>query len=244
MKFLKRLVKKVGKTIKRLFKSAAGGLLGGIGLSLLFPGIGNAMFGKMDWYKNFTSTMQRMNPFAKTGVTDGVKEVAGRLAPEATSITGTTTAAEIAQATSGGMTPFGGGVTDALSVVGKEKIVEETKQGLMTRIGQGIRDLPGQVFDEDFLPDVAKGTVKTVATASLLGGDDEEQVFGMSPATQAQQEMGISSSLRELPNFNTSQPVQSLMKAGIVGNLSPQYLAHQAEINAPQVGMLPIPGID
>jgi hypothetical protein len=250
MKFLKRLVKKIGKTIKRLFKSTAGGLLGGIGLSLLFPGIGNAMFGKMDWYKNFTSTMQSMNPFAKTGVTDGVVEIAPNLAGKAQATaarlapSATTTAAEITQATGGGMTPFGGGAADALSVVGKEKIAEETKEGLITRIGQGIKDLPGQVFDEDFLPDVATGAFKTVATASLLDGDGEQEIFGMSPAPKAQEEMGITSSLRELPYFNPAQPVQSLTKANIVGNLSPQYFAHQTAINAPQVGMLPIPGTE
>jgi len=68
MGFLRKVGRKIKKGVKKLLGGKFGKILGGIGLSMMFWGGANAMFGKMDWFKNLNTTLKNIKPFANNNI--------------------------------------------------------------------------------------------------------------------------------------------------------------------------------
>ena len=73
MGFLRKVGRKIKKGIKKLFGSKFGKILGGIGLSMMFFGGANALFGKQKWFQGLKTNLNKVNPFAKGDVTGAVE---------------------------------------------------------------------------------------------------------------------------------------------------------------------------
>ena len=72
MGFLRKIGKKIKKGVKKLMGGKFGKILGGIGLAMTFWGGANALFGKMDWFKNFNNTLKNMKPFGDSTIGDAI----------------------------------------------------------------------------------------------------------------------------------------------------------------------------
>ena len=75
MGFLRKLGKKIKKGVKKLFKSKIGRILGGIGLSMIFWGGAQALFGQTQWWQQMQTGLSKLKkPFGTTDVTNAVNE--------------------------------------------------------------------------------------------------------------------------------------------------------------------------
>ena len=79
MGFLRKVGRKIKKGVKKLFSSKIGRILGGIGLSMIFWGGANALFGQTQWFQSMQTGLNKLNPFSKGDVTSAVNEIAPKI---------------------------------------------------------------------------------------------------------------------------------------------------------------------
>ena len=72
---LRKIGKKITRGLNKVFGKKLGKIIGGIGLSMLFFGGAQALFGNQAWFKSMTSTLDKMNPFTESTVTGSVDTV-------------------------------------------------------------------------------------------------------------------------------------------------------------------------
>ena len=76
---LRKIGRKIKRGLNKVFGKKLGNIIGGIGLSMLFFGGAQALFGNQAWFQNMTSTLDKMNPFTDSTVTGSVDQVSNEM---------------------------------------------------------------------------------------------------------------------------------------------------------------------
>tara|TARA_R100001460_G_scaffold31501_1_gene62026 strand:- start:6739 stop:7746 length:1008 start_codon:yes stop_codon:yes gene_type:complete len=104
------------------------------------------------------------------------------------------------------------------------------------RVGQLAMDVGGDIVSgftgEDFLPDVTKGVVGSVASQMIMGEGEEQFARGNIPMGQPQMEAAQGAYVAEVQNQIPNIPAtnfQQMNQSLFYGTLSPQYLMGQAQ---------------
>lgn len=235
MGWLRKIGKKIKKGIKKLFGSKLGRILGGIGLSMMFFGGANALFGQQKWFQGLKTNLNKINPFAKGDVTSAVENVTKTL-----DTTGTTTIG--AESLAGdALAGAAESVKKAGLQIGKEASktltdipFSELNLGQkIAKVGVETKDflLPNTSSVGEFAADVTKTVGKQYALGVIQGEEEEPfisrgiQPVGSMEAPQSAYLAEIRTQLPNLPATNFQQLNQSLL----YGTLSPQYLLGQAQ---------------
>ena len=74
MGFLRKVGRKIKKKVNKLFGGKFGKIIGGIGLSMMFFGGAQALFGKSPWWKGFSERLQNTKLFGKNNIADAATE--------------------------------------------------------------------------------------------------------------------------------------------------------------------------
>jgi len=74
MGFLRKIGRKIKKKVNKLFGGKFGKIIGGIGLSMMFFGGAQALFGKSPWWKGFSERLQNTRLFGKNNIADAATE--------------------------------------------------------------------------------------------------------------------------------------------------------------------------
>ena len=204
MGFLRKVGRKIKKGVKKLFGGKFGKILGGIGLTMMFFGGANALFGNKGWFKNLTSKIKNMKPFGNTSVTGTIEHL------------DTTKFADL-------------GVGEKIAKVGVETGKQFFKAG--ESIGETIASPFKGEFDlGKTAADVTETVIKQSALAAIEGKPEEQTAgFGRMPSVgsmEAPQSAYVAEVRNQMPNLqatNFNQLNQSLF----YGTLSPQYLMGQ-----------------
>jgi len=76
---LRKISRKIKRSLNKIFGKKLGNIIGGIGLSMLFFGGAEALFGNQAWFKNMTATLDKMNPFTDSTVAGSVDKVTNEM---------------------------------------------------------------------------------------------------------------------------------------------------------------------
>ena len=220
MGFLRKIGRKIKKGVKKLFSSSLGSIVGGIALSMMFgpmvervfQGGATAVPGKVGEEVGKKVAEEA----GKKVVEEGAKQVATEAAKN-----------EFAAAT----------VTEAVEKNFAQQLGTNLKKGAID-IGTGIKEFAvdpigktGKYLSGDFIPDVAKGVVGSVATQAIIGDPEEPFVSGGIMPQPAQEQaqnayvQAVQSQVPSMQGMNFQQMNQSLL----YGTLSPQYLMSQQQ---------------
>ena len=74
MGFLRKVGRKIKKKVNKLFGGKFGKILGGVGLSMMFFGGAQALFGKSPWWEGFSERLKNTKLFGKNNVVDATTE--------------------------------------------------------------------------------------------------------------------------------------------------------------------------
>ena len=91
MGFLRKVGRKIKRGAKKLLGGKFGKILGGLGLTMMFFGGANALFGNQKWFQGLKTNLNKVNPFAKGDVTGAVESATQAIDP--TSVVESTTKA-------------------------------------------------------------------------------------------------------------------------------------------------------
>ena len=220
MGFLRKLGKKIKKGVKKLFKSKIGRILGGIGLSMIFWGGAQALFGQTQWWQQMQTGLSKLKkPFGTTDVTNAVNETNKIM--DATKTAGDAIGKEQVLIET----------ADAAKTVadtGAKTLLDRTKDFLTPDGGKRIKEY----FGESFVPDVTKGVVTNVALDAVAGTPEQPFVGGGIMPTPIQEQAQAA----YMADLNTSMPqsgIQNFQQAQqslLYGTLSPYYLQEQARM--------------
>jgi len=220
MGFLRKVGRKIKKGVKKLFSSKIGRILGGIGLSMIFWGGANALFGQTQWFQSMQTGLNKLkNPFGKGDVTSAVNEIATKIDPS--KVAGDAIGKEQVLFET----------ADAAKTVadtGSKTLVDKTKDFFTPDGGRRIKEYIGK----DFVPDVTKSVVTNVALDAVSGTPEQPFIGGgIMPApvqeqTQAAYMADLNTSMPQSGIQNFQQAQQSLL----YGTLSPFYLQEQARM--------------
>jgi len=220
MGFLRKVGKKIKKGVKKLFKSKIGRILGGIGLSMVFWGGAQALFGQTQWWQQMQTGLSKLKkPFGTTDVTNAVNETNKIM--DATKVAGDAIGKEQVLIET----------ADAAKTVadtGSKTLLNRTKDFLTPDGGRRIKEYVGK----DFIPDVTKSVVTNVALDAVSGTPEQPFVGGgIMPTPVQEQAQGA-----YMADLNTSMPqsgIQNFQQAQqslLYGTLSPFYLQEQARM--------------
>ena len=219
MGFLRKVGKKIKKGVKKLFKSKIGRILGGIGLSMVFWGGAQALFGQTQWWQQMQTGLNRINPFSKGDVTSAVNEVAPTI--DATKVAGDAIGKEQVLIET----------ADAAKTVadtGSKTLLNRTKDFLTPDGGRRIKEYVGK----DFIPDVTKSVVTNVALDAVSGTPEQPFVGGgiMPTPVQEQAQGAYMADLNTAMPQSNIQNFQQAQQSLLYGTLSPFYLQEQARM--------------
>jgi len=210
MGFLRKVGRKIKKKVNKLFGSKFGKIIGGIGLSMMFFGGAQALFGKSPWWKGFSERLQNTKLFGKNNIADAVETVAeisgqdslgkgtGLFPGEAEVITGET-------------------VSKGASAVLNEK----SKSNILSSLKES-----------EFIPDVLKGAGTSLAISAVQGEPEEPFISGgiaSQPQMEASQNAYLAEVQNQMPQYQGTN-FQNLNQSLFYGTLSPDYLLTQTRM--------------
>ena len=210
MGFLRKVGRKIKKKVNKLFGGKFGKILGGVGLSMMFFGGAQALFGNQKWFQGLKTNLNKMNPFAKGDVTSAVEtvaEVSGQdslgvgenlLPGEAELITGETVSK---------------GASAVLDEKSKSKILSS-------------------ITESEFIPNVAEGLTTSLALSAVQGEPEEPFISGgiaPQPAMEASQNAYLAEVQNQMPQYQGTN-FQNLNQSLFYGTLSPDYLLTQTRM--------------
>lgn len=208
MGFLRKVGRKIKKGVKKLLGGKFGKILGGIGLSMMFWGGANAMFGKMDWFKNLNTTLKNIKPFANNNIEGAITRLDDA--------------------------KFFGG-DDPLNIGQKfAKVGVEVGKGFKTA-GESIGEKIKKPFTGNFkmgetVADITEAGLKQTILSELEGEPVDEGGYGIMPnvgSMEAPQAQYVQAVRNDMPNFQVKN-FEGLNQSLFYGTLSPQFLAQQA----------------
>ena len=246
MGFLRKKARQLKKGIKKLFSSSLGRIVGGIALSMMFGPVVDRIFqggasaasgkvgeevGKKVVEKEVEKKVAEeagkkvVEESAKKAVEEGAKKVVEEGAKEVV------TEAVVSDSVTGA-------VEKAVEKNFIQQLGTNLKEGAID-IGTGIKNFAVDPIGKtgeylgggNFIPDVAKGVVGSVATSAIIG-DPEEQFVSRGIMPQPAQEQAqnayvqaVQAQVPSMQGMNFQQMNQSLL----YGTLSPQYLMSQQQ---------------
>ena len=257
MGFLRKVGRKIKRGAKKLLGGKFGKILGGLGLTMMFFGGANALFGNQKWFQGLKTNLNKVNPFAKGDVTGAVESATQAIDPTSV-VESTTKALDPTKAVSS--TSSLELTTEPLTLTSNKEMLagaEATAKGTLTggdysskyltktsfadldTLGQKIKKagletkdflMPDTSSFKEFTGDVTKSVVGAVAVNAVMGEDDEQTAgFGRMPSVGSM-EAPQSSYLAEV---RTQVPnlqatnFNQLNQSLFYGTLSPQYLMGQ-----------------
>lgn len=252
MGFLRKVGRKIKRGVKKLFSSKLGRILGGIGLSMIFWGGAQALFGQTQWFQSMQTGLNRINPFSKGDVTSAVKETSKV-------IDAATASKDIVTPTVTKDIPLIDKVSSTASSAARSVNLpmENIKPNLnidltppnpldlktptfAERAGGAVRDFltPDggkrikNYFGNEFVPDVAKGVVTNVAMSAVAGTPEQPFVGGgiMPTPVQEQAQAAYMADLNTAMPQSGIQNFQQAQQSLLYGTLSPFYLQEQARM--------------
>jgi hypothetical protein len=230
MGFLRKKARQLKKGIKKLFSSSLGRIVGGIALSMMFGPVVDRIFQGGASAASGKVGEEVGKKVVEKEVEKKVAEEAGKKIVEKGTEQVATEAVkkEIVDST----------VTGAVEKNFIQQLGTNLKEGAID-IGTGIRDFAVDPIGKtgeylgggNFIPDVAKGVVGSVATSAIIG-DPEEQFVSRGIMPQPAQEQAqnayvqaVQAQVPSMQGMNFQQMNQSLL----YGTLSPQYLMSQQQ---------------
>ena len=257
MGFLRKVGRKIKRGAKKLLGGKFGKILGGLGLTMMFFGGANALFGNQKWFQGLKTNLNKVNPFAKGDVTGAVESATQAIDPT-TAVESVAKAVDPTKAVSS--TSSLELTTEPLTLTSNKEMLagaEATAKGTLTggdysskyltktsfadldTLGQKIKKagletkdflMPDTSSFKEFTGDVTKSVVGAVAVNAVMGEDDEQTAgFGRMPSVGSM-EAPQSSYLAEV---RTQVPnlqatnFNQLNQSLFYGTLSPQYLMGQ-----------------
>ena len=220
MGFLRKVGRKIKRGVKKLFKSKLGRILGGIGLSMIFWGGAQALFGQTQWWQQMQTGLSKLKkPFGTTDVTNAVNETNKIM--DATKAAGDAIGKEQVLIET----------ADAAKTVadtGSKTLLDRTKDFFTPDGGKRIKEYVGK----DFIPDVAKGVVTNVAMDAVAGTPEQPFVGGgiMPTPVQEQAQAAYMADLNTAMPQSGIQNFQQAQQSLLYGTLSPFYLQEQARM--------------
>ena len=219
MGFLRKVGRKIKKGAKKLLGGKFGKILGGIGLTMMFFGGANALFGNQKWFQGLKTNLNKVNPFAKGDVTGAVENVAQNIDP---TLEGLKEATKLSHET------LGKKATRTLTDIPFSELDIGQK---IAKVGVEAKDflIPDVSSVGEFTTDVTKTVGKQYVMEALEGEQEEPfyskgvQQVGSMEAPQSAYVAEVKSQLPNLQATNFNQLNQSLF----YGTLSPQYLMGQ-----------------
>lgn len=211
MGFLRKVGRKIKRGAKKLLGGKFGKILGGLGLTMMFFGGANALFGNQKWFQGLKTNLNKVNPFAKGDVTGAVESATQALDPT-TAVESVAKVVDPTKAVSS--TPSLGLTTEPLSTLPSKKEIlagaEATAKGTLTggdysskyltktsfadldTLGQKIKKAgletkefltPDASSLKEFGGEAAKSVVGAVAVNAVMGEDNEQTAgFGRMPS--------------------------------------------------------------
>ena len=220
MGFLRKVGRKIKKGVKKLFGSKFGKILGGIGLSMMFLGGANALFGQSEWFKGMKSALNKINPFAKTDVTSAVETATQAMDP--------TTLEGVKQSAKLGVETLGKDATRKLTDIPFAEL----------DMGQKIAKAGGEVKDflipdmpssaGEFAADVTRQVGRQKVLEAIEGKPDIRKAgFGKTPEIVNAFEPSYMAEIQmSNPNIQANN-LNELQQNFVTGTLSPQFLLEQ-----------------
>ena len=259
MGFLRKVGRKIKRGAKKLLGGKFGKILGGLGLTMMFFGGANALFGNQKWFQGLKTNLNKVNPFAKGDVTGAVESATQAIDPttvvesvakavDPTKAVSSTSSLELTTEpltlTSNKEMLAGAEATAKGTLTGGDyssKYLTETSFADLDTLGQKIKKAgletkefltPDASSLKEFAGDVSKSVVGAVAVNAVMGEDDEQTAgFGRMPSVGSM-EAPQSSYLAEV---RTQVPnlqatnFNQLNQSLFYGTLSPQYLMGQVQ---------------
>lgn len=230
MGFLRKKARQLKKGIKKLFSSSLGRIVGGIALSMMFGPVVDRIFQGGASAASGKVGEEVGKKVVEKEVEKKVAEEAGKKIVEKGTEQVATEAVkkEIVDST----------VTGAVEKNFIQQLGTNLKEGAID-IGTGIKNFAVDPIGKtgeylgggNFIPDVAKGVVGSVATSAIIG-DPEEQFVSRGIMPQPAQEQAqnayvqaVQAQVPSMQGMNFQQMNQSLL----YGTLSPQYLMSQQQ---------------
>ena len=209
MGFLRKVGRKIKKKVNKLFGSKFGKIIGGIGLSMMFFGGAQALFGKSPWWKGFSERLQNTKLFGKNNIADAVETVA-----------------EVS-----GQDSLGKGT--GLFPGEAEVITGETvSKGASAVVDKSKGNILSSLKESEFIPDVAKGLTTSLALSAVQGEPEEPFISGgiaPQPAMEASQNAYLAEVQNQMPQYQGTN-FQNLNQSLFYGTLSPDYLLTQTRM--------------
>ena len=230
MGFLRKVGRKIKKGVKKLFSSSLGSIVGGIALSMMFGPMVNRIFQGGASAASGKVGEEVGKKVVEKEVGKKVAEEAGKKIVEkgAEQVATEAVKKEFVDAT----------VTGAVEKNFMQQLGTNLKEGAID-IGTGIKEFAVDPIGKtgeylsggNFIPDVAKGVVGSVATQAIIGDPEEPFVSGGIMPQPAQEQaqnayvQAVQSQVPSMQGMNFQQMNQSLL----YGTLSPQYLMSQQQ---------------
>ena len=257
MGFLRKVGRKIKRGAKKLLGGKFGKILGGLGLTMMFFGGANALFGNQKWFQGLKTNLNKVNPFAKGDVTGAVESATQAIDPT-TAVESVAKAVDPTKAVSS--TSSLELTTEPLTLTSNKEMLagaEATAKGTLTggdysskyltktsfadldTLGQKIKKAgletkefltPDASSLKEFGGEAAKSLVSAVAVNAVMGEDDEQTAgFGRMPSVGSM-EAPQSSYLAEVKTQIPNLQATNfnqLNQSLFYGTLSPQYLMGQ-----------------
>ena len=209
MGFLRKIGRKIKKKVNKLFGGKFGKIIGGIGLSMMFFGGAQALFGKSPWWKGFSERLQNTKLFGKNNIADAVETVA-----------------EVS-----GQDSLGKGT--GLFPGEAEVITGETvSKGASAVVDKSKGNILSSFKESEFIPDVLKGAGTSLAISAVQGEPEEPFISGgiaPQPAMEASQNAYLAEVQNQMPQYQGTN-FQNLNQSLFYGTLSPDYLLTQTRM--------------
>tara|TARA_B100000073_G_scaffold136001_1_gene111596 strand:+ start:300 stop:977 length:678 start_codon:yes stop_codon:yes gene_type:complete len=209
MGFLRKVGRKIKKKVNKLFGGKFGKILGGVGLSMMFFGGAQALFGKSPWWEGFSERLKNTKLFGKNNAVDAIETVA-----------------EV-----GGQDSLGKGT--GLFPGEAEVITGETvSKGASAVLNEKSKgNILSSLKESEFIPNVAEGLTTSLAISAVQGEPEEPFISGgvaSQPQMEASQNAYLTEVQNQIPQYQGTN-FQGLMNSMIYGTLSPDYLRQQAQ---------------
>ncbi len=209
MGFLRKIGRKIKKKVNKLFGSKFGKIIGGIGLSMMFFGGAQALFGNQKWFQGLKTNLNKMNPFAKGDVTSAVETVAEVSGQDSL------------------------GVGENLLPGEAEVITGETvSKGASAVVDKSKGNILSSLKESEFIPDVLTGAGTSLAISAVQGEPEEPFISGgiaSQPQMEASQNAYLAEVQNQMPQYQGTN-FQNLNQSLFYGTLSPDYLLAQTRM--------------
>ena len=209
MGFLRKVGRKIKKKVNKLFGSKFGSIIGGVGLSMMFFGGAQALFGKSPWWEGFSERLKNTKLFGKNNVADAIETVA-----------------EV-----GGQDSLGKGT--GLFPGEAEVITGETvSKGASAVVDKSKGNILSSLKESEFIPNVAEGLTTSLAISAVQGEPEEPFISGgiaSQPQMEASQNAYLAEVQNQMPQYQGTN-FQNLNQSLFYGTLSPDYLLAQTRM--------------